>query len=123
MSCTMLRRDLGLALATLAVAASGCGPPTFDVTGRVTYKGVALDAPDGKIVFIGPKGEFATAAIDPDGAYRATRVSQGANQVVVYYPNPKAEKQRNARQKLGAPTPKKVPLFLTLKNTPRRIPR
>lgn len=113
MCCTMLRRVLGLALATLAVTACGCGPPTFVVTGKVTYNGVALDAPDGMIVFIGPKGEFAAAAIDPDGAYRATKVSQGANQVVAYYPNPKAQKQRNVRQKHGAPPPPKVPLFLT----------
>ncbi|OWK38190.1 hypothetical protein [Fimbriiglobus ruber] len=102
---TVFRRILGLAFAALAVGAGGCGPGSHDVTGRVSYNGVPLDKPEGQIVFIGPAGDQVVAGIGPDGSYRALGVTGGPNKVAVYYPNPKAKRDKLTKPKPGEPPP------------------
>ena len=106
------RRILGPALAALVATVGGCGPGTYDVTGRVSYNGAPLDKPDGQIVFIGPAGSQVSAPIAPDGSYRAAGVAAGPNQVAVYYPNPKARRDKMTKPKAGEQAGA-IPLFLT----------
>jgi hypothetical protein len=82
----LFRIVLGIGVCSL----TGCGPPTADVSGKVTYNGKSLDAEGGHITFVGPDGRQVSAPIAPDGAYRATGVVAGANRVVVYYQNPES---------------------------------
>ena len=109
----VFRRILGPALAALATGAGGCGPGSHDVTGRVSYNGAPLDKPDGQIVFIGPDGDQVAAGIGPDGSYRAPGVVGGPNKVAVYYPNPKAKRDKVTRPKPGEPPPPPTAPFLT----------
>lgn len=100
---------LGIALA----AAGGCGPRQFSVTGKVTYNGAVLEKPDGRIIFVGPKGEQSAAVIASDGAYEAINVAAGLNRVVVYYPNPQLkELKKKVMLKSGEQLPTLDP-FLT----------
>jgi hypothetical protein len=91
---------LGIALA----GACGCGSGGFSVKGKVTYNGAVLDKPDGRVVFVGLKGEQSVAAIEPDGSYRATRVASGLNKVVVYYPNPEIKMNKKVKRNPDEPT-------------------
>jgi hypothetical protein len=96
----MSRRAFGLAVAVLAVGAGGCGARRFDVAGKVKYNGAALNKPDGQVVFVGPHDEQVAAPIGRDGAYQAAGVAAGLNRVVVYYPNPKAKREKEKAGKL-----------------------
>ena len=75
-----------LRTATLLAAAmtllAGCGKPTkkmVTVTGTVTYNGRQLKA--GVVKFLAPNGDFATAAIGPDGQFIMTDVVPGNQKV------------------------------------------
>jgi hypothetical protein len=108
----------GLALAALALSLGGCGGlPQYDVTGKVTYNGKALDKPKGMIVFVGPNGAQVPAQIGEDGTYTATKVSAGLNRVVAYYPNP--DFKPPARPK-GAPDANYRPVVLPIYLTPEK---
>ncbi|QVL30767.1 hypothetical protein KIH39_18175 [Telmatocola sphagniphila] len=93
-------RTLGFALA-LSLATSGCGVPHYEVTGKVTYNGAPLAKSGGKIVFVGFNGDQAAADIAEDGTYKAPGVVAGPNQVAVYYPNPKASRDKSTKLKPG----------------------
>jgi hypothetical protein len=103
----------GLGLVATILGASGCGPSQFDVTGTVKYNGAPLQKPNGQIVFVGPTGVQVPADIDPDGTYRASRVSAGPNRVVVYYVNPKARKKPDHKLRPGEQPPPFEPPYLT----------
>jgi hypothetical protein len=107
------RRIVAFVFAALTLGVGGCGSRQFDVIGKVTYNGAPLNKPDGQIAFIGPKGEQVLAAIGPDGMYRATNVSAGLNRLAIYYPNPKAQKEKAAKPKHGEQPPPAEPPFLT----------
>ena len=100
--------------AAFTVGAGGCGSRQYDVTGKVTYNGAALDKPDGQIIFIGPARQQVAAPISADGRYHASGVWPGENKVVVYYPNPRliARKAGPKRKPGEQPSPPESP-FLT----------
>jgi hypothetical protein len=79
------------ALLLALLTASGCGSKRFDVAGRVTCNGSILDRPDGRV----------------------TGVVAGLNKIVVYYPNPKLRKAKEAKLKPGERLPPTEPAFLT----------
>ena len=75
-----------LRTATLLAAAmtlfAGCGKPTkkvVTVTGTVTYNGHQLKS--GIVKFLAPNGDFAMAAIGPDGQFTMTDVVPGEQKV------------------------------------------
>jgi hypothetical protein len=103
----------GFSLVALAASMGGCGPRYYEVKGKVSYNGAVLDKPDGKIIFVGSSGEQAMAPIGKDGTYSASNVLSGDNKVVVYYPNPEANKGRGKKLGPGDIPPPPVPLFLT----------
>jgi hypothetical protein len=112
-----MRRDavrivFGAALGLLAVASGGCGDRVVEVSGRVTYNGAPLNKPGGQIVFVGPKGTQVVTAIGSDGTYRAAGVPAGPNRVVVYYPNPEAQRGKRFPSRTTVP-PSPPPPFLT----------
>jgi hypothetical protein len=108
------RFALGLALVSLAVSLGGCsGERRVDVTGQVTYNGLPLAKPGGKIVFVGPSGTEIFASLELDGTYRAVGVPTGLNRVVVYYPNPEARSRKQFPVKGQPPPPPPPPAFLT----------
>jgi hypothetical protein len=111
----MQRNILLFATAALALSLGGCGKRQFAVTGKVTYNGKALAKPNGQIVFVGPDGHQAAAAIGEDGTYTATKVRPGLNQVAIYYPNPGYK--RPSRPK-GKPEPGERPAMAPLYLTP-----
>jgi hypothetical protein len=98
----------GFALTILVAGASGCwGPSQFDVTGQVKYNGSPVRKPGGQIVFVRPDGSQVAASIEEDGAYRASNVTAGLNQIAVYYPSPGAQggKRFPPSQKKGEAQP------------------
>lgn len=103
-----------LACAAFAIGAGGCsGSQQFDANGKVTYNGSVLDKSGGQVVFIGPKGEQSVAEIRSDGAYHATKVASGINKIVVYYPNPQANKRLKNKLKPGEEPPPVVSAYVT----------
>ncbi len=99
---------------TLAAAAAGCGgPKEYDVTGQVKYNGAVLAKPGGQVIFVSPAGTQASAAINPDGSYRATKVRAGITRVAVYYPNPAVQGKPVGKPKKGEPPPALPPPYLT----------
>ncbi|MBN9117746.1 MAG: hypothetical protein J0I06_01005 [Planctomycetes bacterium] len=77
----MTLRTATLLAATLVLAA-GCGKPAkkmVNVTGTVSYRGQQLNT--GVIKFLAPNGDFATAAIRPDGTFLMTEVVPGEQKV------------------------------------------
>ncbi len=87
----------------------------FNIAGRVTYNGVVLDKPGGKVVFVAPDGTQTAAPIGPDGAYRAVYVPAGLNRVAVYYPD-QTVRNLKGRTKAGEPPPPPLKPFLTPSN-------
>jgi hypothetical protein len=77
----MTLRTTALLAAALTLFA-GCGKPDkkmVTVTGTVTYNGQQLKT--GIIKFVAPNGDFATAAIGPDGEFTITDVVPGEQKV------------------------------------------
>lgn len=72
---------LGLSLALL----TGCAERRATVSGKVTYNGVVLAKPNGKIIFVSKSGVQVPVSIQSDGTYSAPDVVVGENRVVVYY--------------------------------------
>jgi hypothetical protein len=115
---TLLLLARGLALGALAMSLGGCGGPRqLDVTGKVTYNGVPLAKPNGKIAFISPEGVQVGASINEDGTYTATKVTAGPNRVAVYYPNPAFHV---ASRPKGLPTAKDRPALIPMYLTPEK---
>jgi hypothetical protein len=64
--------------ALIAALAAGCGgPDAAEVGGTVTVKGKAPAVPGLTVTFMGADGRPVTAAVNPDGTYRATGVPAG----------------------------------------------
>jgi len=78
----MAPKTLALLAATLTLLAGCGGPPPkkmVTVTGVVNYNGQQLTT--GVIKFLAPNGDFATAAIAPDGKFTMTEVTPGTQKV------------------------------------------
>lgn len=71
-------------LATLAF--TGCGPPTADLTGKITYQGKPVVY--GSVVVIDASGTTKSGTIQPDGSYRIDNVRVGSVKVAVSSPPP-----------------------------------
>lgn len=69
------------AVVAAALALTGCGEKTTDVTGKVTYKGKALVYGNVAILDGGPAPKG--GAIQPDGTYRVSGVRLGVHKVAV----------------------------------------
>ena len=78
----MTLKTATLLAAALALAA-GCGKSSakkvVTVTGTVSYQGQQLNT--GVVKFLAPNGDFATAAIRPDGTFTMTEVVPGEQKV------------------------------------------
>ncbi|MBP3958722.1 hypothetical protein J8F10_26045 [Gemmata sp. G18] len=84
----MTLRTATLLVAMLMLSAGCGGKPAkqmITVTGTVNYQGHQLNA--GIIKFLAPNGDFATAAIRPDGTFLMTDVVPG-EQKVAYVSGP-----------------------------------
>jgi hypothetical protein len=83
----------------------------------VKYNGAPLAKENGQIVFLGPDGTQVSAAINPDGTYKAANVAGGLNRVAVYYANPSFK--RAARPK-GPPQEASRPVLSSPYLTPEK---
>jgi hypothetical protein len=106
----MTLRTATLLTATMMLLA-GCGKPTkkiVTVTGTVTYNGRQLKT--GIVKFLAPNGDFATAAIGPNGQFIMTDVVPG-NQRAAYVGGPmnvgSSDGSRNAPAEKGVAVPVK----------------
>lgn len=81
---TRLIRPAALAAALLALA--GCGEPTADVSGKVTYQGKPVTY--GTVVLLDAAGAPKAGTIQPDGTYRIGGVRTGAVKLAVSSPPP-----------------------------------
>jgi hypothetical protein len=103
----MTLKTATLLAATLTLAA-GCGKPgkkMVNVTGTVSYQGQQLHT--GVVKFLAPNGDFATAAIRPDGTYLMTDVVPG-EQKVAYVGGPMNVGSSDKGVGKNAPTAKTV---------------
>lgn len=85
---TRLATTVRASLAPLAVlgavlAASGCGKSSGTVSGRITYKGTALNS--GTVTFVGAKGA-GSSTIDQNGNYSITKAPLGKVTITVQVP-------------------------------------
>jgi hypothetical protein len=78
----------------LGAAVTGCGGSTATVSGRVSYRGVALT--NGGVMFHGADGSTAYGGIGPDGSYTARNVPRGPVRISVNVP-------------MSAPPPARLP--------------
>jgi hypothetical protein len=69
-----------------ALALTGCGSGTTDLTGKVTYQGKTVVY--GSVVVIDSSGAPKSGTIQPDGTYRVSGVRTGAVKVAVSSPPP-----------------------------------
>jgi hypothetical protein len=76
-------RSCLLILALLALAFTGCGKATGDVTGIVKFKGQPLNG--GSVIFADSSGTLVQTQIGTDGKFTAQGVSVGNNKIAVYY--------------------------------------
>jgi hypothetical protein len=77
-----LRIAFGLVAASALVLLSGCGNPTGNVTGKVTYKGQALKG--GNITYVSTEGRASVSgSIKEDGSYTLEKVPAGAVKICV----------------------------------------
>jgi hypothetical protein len=78
-----------LIVGVVAILIAGCSsegmehPPTYSVTGKVTYKGETV--PKGGISFHGGEGRPASGKIQPDGTYSLSTFSEGDGAVAGHY--------------------------------------
>ena len=96
------RRFLGMILGCALLAALGCQekpPPTFAVSGNVTFKGHPL--PDGEIVFVGDDGKASDPAPVKQGKYTA-QVTAGSKKVRI---RAARIKEGGAKDAMGAAVP------------------
>jgi hypothetical protein len=103
----MTLKTAALLAATLTFAA-GCGKPgkkMVNVTGTVSYQGQQLQT--GVVKFLAPNGDFATAAIRPDGTFLMTDVVPG-EQKVAYVGGPMSVGSSDKGVGKTTPTPKAV---------------
>jgi hypothetical protein len=63
---------------------AGCGSPTGNVNGKVTYKGAALNS--GMVMFTGPSGKVFHSPIDSNGGYAIKQVEVGSAKIAVSVP-------------------------------------
>jgi hypothetical protein len=69
-----------------ALALTGCGEGTTDVSGKVTYKGKPVAF--GSVVVIDSAGAPKSGSIQPDGTFRVDGVRRGAVKLAVSSPPP-----------------------------------
>ena len=90
---------LWIMLGIAAGCPAGCSRAKLvDVSGKVTYNGMPLNDEGCNIVFLGPNGKSVSAAVAPDGNYKASGVVAGANQVAIYFRNPEAAKSHDRNE-------------------------
>jgi len=97
-----------LLAATLTLVAGCGGKPAkkmVNVTGTVSYQGQQLQT--GVVKFLAPNGDFATAAIRPDGTFLMTDVVPG-EQKVAYVGGPMNVGSSDKGAGKNTPTPKAV---------------
>jgi hypothetical protein len=86
-----VRAMKGRAIAVLLVSSvclvSGCGKPTGDVSGQVSYKGKALEY--GSVTISCADGSMSGGEINPDGTYLVKGVPIGKGRVAVTAIDPK----------------------------------
>ena len=73
-------------LAAALLAPAGCGEPTTDVSGKVTYQGKPVTY--GTVVVLDTAGAPKAGTIQPDGAYRISGVRPGPVKLAVSSPPP-----------------------------------
>ena len=76
-------RGLALAVGLALVAATGCGPSTATLSGKVSYKGAALKGGNVTLIPSDGSGETFSAAIQEDGSYKFEQLKTGKYKVVV----------------------------------------
>ena len=78
-----MRRFGCLVAALLALAASGCGKPTGNISGKVIYEGKPL--PGGYVNFTneGDSPAVQTSTIQPDGSYSISHMPVGPAKITV----------------------------------------
>jgi hypothetical protein len=81
-----MTRLLTPAVVAAALALTGCGETTTDVTGKVTYKGKPVAYGTVAVLDGGPAPK--TGHLQPDGTYRITGVKIGAFKAAVSSPPP-----------------------------------
>jgi hypothetical protein len=62
----------------------GCGGPTGDVSGKVTYKGHTVTG--GEVLFLSEKGQLLRSPIDEEGNYHIRAVPAGSVKIAVMPP-------------------------------------
>ena len=73
-------------LMAVLLALTGCGDPTTEVSGKVTYQGKPVAY--GTVVVLDAAGAPKSGAIQPDGTYRVSGVRPGPVKVAVSSPPP-----------------------------------
>jgi hypothetical protein len=68
------------------LALAGCGSGTGAVTGRVTFRGKAVES--GSVVLMGADNKLVSGPLDAEGRYALNGVPLGTVQVAVVSPNP-----------------------------------
>src|SRR4051812_19592587 len=99
----------GTLLAVTLTLLAGCGKPAkkiATVTGTVTYNGHQLKS--GIVKFQAPNGDFAIAAIGPDGKFTMTDVVPG-DQKVAYQGGPAGSGSSDGSKTAPAEKPVSVP--------------
>ncbi len=73
MGAVTLGKTLILGVVVLAGCGRAAGPPTYPVSGRVTYQGAPLER--GTVLFVPEQGPAAGATIASDGTFRLRTVA------------------------------------------------
>lgn len=105
MACSRLGRCLLVAGCTLtALGIVGCTPPQTEVSGTIKLHGKAPNVKGLEITFWGQDGKPTSAEIEPDGKYKAEKVTVGEARVAFAYLPPElaANKGKPRMVKPGA---------------------
>ncbi|AMV27235.1 hypothetical protein VT84_22730 [Gemmata sp. SH-PL17] len=81
-----MTRFIRPAVLITVLALAGCGEPTTDVSGKVTYRGKPVAF--GTVVVLDAAGAPKSGQIQPDGTYRVSGVRPGPVKVAVSSPPP-----------------------------------
>ena len=81
-----MTRLIRSAVLLAALALTGCGEQTTDVSGKVTYKGKSVTS--GTVVILDGGSAPKAGTINPDGTYRVSGVKYGSFKVAVSSPPP-----------------------------------
>jgi hypothetical protein len=103
-----MTRHLRPAILLAALAAAGCGDPTTEVTGKVTYQGKPVVY--GSVVVFDAGGAPKSGAIQPDGTFRISGVRLGSVKVAVSSPLPPGSQPTGKKDARDAVDPDKPPV-------------